>query len=120
MRYSLSVEMGSDNTIIKLLADKDIALEFYAALCNMQWRKQVVLPDDERIIKRLKGDDITVWSCSWRAAGGIIAEIRNSAYNVNEDYLDYYCGGNEGFVSQIVSDNFERLGWKPEEYGDDI
>lgn len=116
MRYSLEEEMSADKDIISLLADRDIACEFYAALCNMRWMKKINLPEDEQIIDKLKGEDRTLWSCSWRYAGGIIADIRNAAYNTKEDYLDFYCSGKEGYVSPTVENNFERIGWVPNEW----
>ena len=85
----------------------------YAAMCNMQWQKSEVFP----ILK----DDI--WSCSWRYAGGIIADIRGSG-----DYLDWYCSGigdglgngdsdgskgyvPEGTITEEIADDLQRLGW---------
>jgi hypothetical protein len=65
------------------------------------------------------------WSCSWRSAGGIVADLRNC----NEDYMDWYCSGiigeeldandsrfgyvSEGEVTDEVLADFSRLGWKP-------
>lgn len=50
----------------------------YAALCNTEWQKLEVMP----ILK-----DQT-WSCSWRYAGGIVADLRGEG-----DYIDWYCSG---------------------------
>jgi hypothetical protein len=58
------------------------------------------------------------WSCSWRYAGGIIADMRQQG-----DYIDWYCSGirieNDGsdFVSEcVVTDEIRqdllKLGWK--------
>jgi len=110
---SLSDEMAKDAIVIQYLKDLSIAKEFYASMCNMRWRKINYLPDDEKIIDRLKGDEGDVWSCSWRASGGIIADIRNANYNHNEDYMDYYCSGNEGDITSTVRECFERMGWEP-------
>jgi len=111
--YNLEVEMAGDAIVITYLKDRDIAVQFYSALCNMRWRKINALPDDQRIIEKLKGIDSNIWSCSWRFAGGIIADIRNSNYNTNEDYIHFYCSGNEGDVSDIVKECFKRMGWEP-------
>ena len=42
----------------------------YAALCNNRFFK-----DNEE------------WTCSWRYAGGIVADLRD----VGEDYMSFYC-----------------------------
>lgn len=109
---SLSDEMEKDAIVIQYLNDRDIAKEFYAAMCNMRWRKIETAPPDEQIIDRLKGVDRHIWSCSWRSAGGIIADIRNANYNTTEDYMDYYCSGSEGNVTYIVEECFNRMGWE--------
>ena len=116
----LESDMIADATIIKLLKDDKIAREFYAAMCNMRWQKIDSGPEDEQIINKLKGIDPNIWSVGWRGSGGIIADLRNMFYNTNEDYIYYYCGGNEGFVSDTVNENFERMGWKQCPWDDDI
>lgn len=109
----LEAEMSKDAIVIAYLEDRDIAVEFYSALCNMQWVKINGLPDDERIVEKLKGINSDVWSCSWRHAGAIIADIRNASYNTKENYMDFYCSGNEGHVSDLVKGCFYRMGWEP-------
>ncbi len=61
------------------------------------------------------------WSCSWRCAGGIVADIRN----IGEDYLSFYCSGiwdtSKGFVSEsVVTDEIRndllQLGWTIKPY----
>jgi hypothetical protein len=47
-------------------------------MCNNDFQKQEVWP----ILK-----DQT-WSCSWRYAGGIVADMRGEG-----DYIDWYCSG---------------------------
>jgi hypothetical protein len=110
----LEYEMSKDAIVIAYLGNKDVAKDFYRALANMQWRKNSVVSEEDQIIDKLKGDDRNLWSCSWRYAGGIIADIRNANYDAQEDYLDYYCAGNEGEVTPLVKECFERMGWKPE------
>ena len=110
----LSGEMAADRVLIEYLRDEDIAKEFYAALCNMEWRPiKPILPDDEEIMKRLKGEEESTWSCSWRSAGGIIANIRHDNYNTNENYMNFYCSGSEGYVSPLVEECLKRMGWEP-------
>ena len=69
----------------KVREDKRYAQNLYSAFCNMRWQKLEVLP----ILK----DDY--WSCSWRYAGGLVAEIRGNG----EDYMDWYCSGMGGFAA---------------------
>ena len=62
----------------KIKSSDIYAQNLYAALCNNEFQKIDVLPilKDER------------WSCSWRYAGGIIADIQEKG-----DYIDWYCSG---------------------------
>jgi hypothetical protein len=106
----------------KAMARDDYAQNLYAALCNQTWQKNDVWP-------LLKGE---VYSCSWRYAGGIIADMIESG-----DYIDWYCSGiqgdlteeqlasaketgmdivryvGEGHVTDEVREDFFKLGWIP-------
>lgn len=77
----------------KVREDDEFAIALYGALCNVDWKK-----------------DGIHWSCSWRHAGGIVADLRDCG----EDYLHFYCSGNEGEVDTRVSDILGKLGWTPE------
>jgi len=68
------------------------AQHLYAAMCNQQFAKNELWP-------QLKGE---TWSCSWRYAGGIIADIRKSG-----DYLDWYCSGIRG--SGLTDEEYNQL-----------
>ena len=74
------------------------AQRVYATLCNNEFQKLDVL----EILKD------STWSCSWRYAGGLIADIRCEG-----DYMDWYCSGDEGKVDDEVKQDFEKLGWVP-------
>lgn len=92
----------------------DYAQNLYAALCNNDFQRNDVMP----ILK-----DQT-WSCSWRHAGGIIADMRESG-----DYIDWYCSGirgnpaddpddgvtrnyvGEGVVTDEIRADLMKLGW---------
>ena len=67
----------------KVRTDDAYAQNLYAAMCNNDFQKNEFMP-------RLAGK---TWSCSWRYAGGIIADMQQQG-----DYIDWYCSGirNEG------------------------
>jgi hypothetical protein len=89
----------------RLHDDRRYAAKLYSALCNMQWQKQDVMP-------LLAG---SMWSCSWRTAGAIVAKLRGRG----ENYLDFYCGGNEGVVDPEIEYDLGRMDWKPLPYDDE-
>lgn len=86
--------LSSDVIKQKCTKYEEYAQNLYAALCNNRFQKNDIWP----ILK----DDI--WSCSWRYAGGLIADIRGEG-----DYLDWYCSGiiNESGIA-IQSKNDRR------------
>lgn len=75
--------------------DDSLAQEVYAALCNVDWEHE----------------DGSRYSCSWRYAGGLVAEIRTGT-DGSESYLDWYCSGNEGRVSERVDEALAPTGWR--------
>lgn len=98
---------------------KTYAQNLYAALCNQDWQRNDVWP-------RLKGQR---WSCSWRYAGGIVADMREQG-----DYIDWYCSGiqgepdddwidlghvPEGTITDQIREDLFKLGWIPKERDDD-
>lgn len=89
----LEEEMHASPTIREAVRDELFARELYDALCNVEWRKAKML-----------------WYVSWRGAGRIVAELRDQ----NEGYMDFYCSGNEGHVSETVRSALAALGWTPE------
>jgi len=80
----------------------------YAALCNNDFVKRDLWP----LLKE------EYWHCSWRHAGGIIADMREEG-----DYIDWYCSGiqnddylTNGYVAEsVVTEEIEKdlykLGW---------
>jgi hypothetical protein len=62
----------------KVRASDVYAQNLYAAICNNDFVKNDVWPllKDQR------------WHCSWRYAGGIVADMREQG-----DYIDWYCSG---------------------------
>lgn len=75
MEYDLR---SKDWMLDKVRADDAYAQNLYAAMCNNEFQKNEFMP-------LLKGQ---TWSCSWRYAGGIIADMRQQG-----DYIDWYCSG---------------------------
>ena len=115
----------------KAKAREEYAQNIYAALCNQDWQRNAVWP-------LLKGQ---TWSCSWRYAGGIVADMCETG-----DYMDYYCSGirggaatddaeltdeqrakiewydkhfvSESHVTDEIREDFFKLGWIPVENND--
>jgi len=79
------------------ITDDSYAVALYRALCNIKWKKA--------------GTDY-IYSCSWRYAGGLIAEIRD----IGEDYLNFYCSGGEGKIGDDILKDLNDIGWYPIEY----
>jgi hypothetical protein len=128
--------MQSKEFLHKIRTRKDYAQNVYAALCNMRWQPLEVMP----ILK----DEY--WSCSWRSAGGIVANFRRTV--ATEDYMDWYCSGisggfslaggynnetehdaqeefiarkyvPEGTVTDEIREDFATLGWAPSPWAKD-
>lgn len=106
----------TDWILAKARASDVYAQNIYAALCNMEWQKREVLP--------ILSDQ--TWGCSWRYAGGIVADMLGKG-----DYIDWYCSGirevdstdngyvPEGAVTEEIENDFYQLGWIPVPYKDD-
>ena len=113
----------------KVKASDNYAQNLYAAMCNMQFQKLDVMP----ILKDQR------WSCSWRHAGGIVADMCEKG-----DYIDWYCSGignfdngygldgtvpkldddgrtyvSESHVTDEIKEDLKKLGWVPVEWEED-
>lgn len=105
-----------DDIIHRVRSDARYAQNLYAALCNTEW-----VYDD--VFEVLRGNN---WRCSWRSAGGIIADIRGEG-----DYMDWYCSGMiaghpdddldpdpaqghvaEGTVTDQIRQDLLAIGWR--------
>ena len=76
---NMEYDLRSNQWIVdKVKADDVYAQHLYAAMCNNDFTKNDVWP----ILTEKK------WSCSWRHAGGIIADMQEKG-----DYIDWYCSG---------------------------
>jgi len=85
-----------DWIVEKVRSREDYARKLYAAMCNIRWQYQEVMP----ILQD------RWWTVSWRSSGGVVADIRGSG-----DYLDWYCSGNEGVVDPEIAEDMAVIGW---------
>jgi hypothetical protein len=125
----LEYDLRTTEWILEKARTRDeYAQNIYAAMCNMRWQRLDVFP----ILK----DEY--WSCSWRSAGGIVADMLQKG-----DYVDWYCSGmgglsgydqdsetyeewqvrtgyvSEGTVTEEIRADFQKLGWVPSEWPDE-
>ena len=75
------------------------AQNLYAAMCNNDFQRNEVMP----LLKN------QTWSCSWRYAGGIIADMREEG-----DYIEWYCSGIRG--GPLTDQEFADLTEDQKEY----
>lgn len=128
MEYDLR---GTEWILEKVRASESYAQNLYAAICNNDFVRAEMWP-----LLRMDPDR-DLWHCSWRSAGGIVANMREQG-----DYIDWYCSGigglnreyegnetNEqwqsrtGYVSEsVVTEEIEKdlykLGWVVVKYDD--
>jgi hypothetical protein len=122
-KCNLEYDLRSTDWILDKVRQSDsYAQNLYAALCNMQWRSKQFWP-------ALAEQN---WSCSWRSAGGIVANMLQKG-----DYIDWYCSGMgglsgydkdsetyeewkertkyvpEGHITEEIENDLDRLGWVP-------
>ena len=103
---NLEQDLYSNQEIIEKCKDSNYANNLYGAMCNVEWDH--------------KGDN-SCWGCSWRYAGGILADICNRNLGSNKrkyDYLDFYCCGTEGQVDECIEEDLEKMGWKYKRLGE--
>jgi hypothetical protein len=102
---NLEYDLRSTEWILeKARASDSYAQNIYAALCNNDFIKRDLWP----ILKDQR------WSCSWRHAGGIVADMRQEG-----DYIDWYCSGmgglNQEYDSKETNEQWQkRTGYMPE------
>jgi hypothetical protein len=103
---NLEYDLRSTDWILEKVRHSDsYAQNLYAAMCNNDFQKLEVIP----ILSN------QTWSCSWRYAGGIIADMRQEG-----DYINWYCSGigavdpeyvAEMCVTDEIKADLGRLGW---------
>ena len=109
--HNLEEDIRACDWMLKKVQDSETyAQNLYAAMCNNVFQRNEVWP-------RLRDE---YWSCSWRSAGGIVADLRGQG-----DYIDWYCSGIfgagetdsfQGYVSEsTVTDEIRQdlfaIGW---------
>jgi hypothetical protein len=134
MDRDLEQDIWNDSEILnKIRTRDDYAQNIYAAFCNMRWCPREFFPALRQDPKQ------DLWSCSWRSAGGLVADWQGKG----GDYMDWYCSGMgglnqeygdketnedwqkrtkfvpEGVITGEVEKDLNRLGWFPVPWGDD-
>jgi hypothetical protein len=90
---NMEYDLLTTDWILEKVRESDVyAQNLYASMCNRDFIKHAVIP----ILKNQR------WSCSWRYAGGIIADMRQEG-----DYIDWYCSGIRG--DRLSTEEFEKL-----------
>jgi hypothetical protein len=84
MEYDL---LTTDWILEKVRKSEAYAQNLYAAMCNNDFFKVNFPNTPDGVVDALKLN-AKPWSCSWRYAGGIIADMREEG-----DYIDWYCSG---------------------------
>ena len=110
-QHNLEWDLRTTDWILeKTRVSKTYAQNLYAALCNNDFIELDVM-------QVLRGE---TWSCSWRSAGGIVANMRGEG-----DYIDWYCSGivddddkltagshvSESVVTDEIREDLRKLGW---------
>jgi|LauGreDrversion4_2_1035121.scaffolds.fasta_scaffold94455_2 hypothetical protein len=98
MEYDLR---STDWILEKVRKSNAYAQNLYAAMCNNEFQKNEFMP-------RLAGQ---TWSCSWRYAGGIIADMKQEG-----DYIDWYCSGIKNDSPVLLDEQFYELTKEQQEY----
>lgn len=80
-----------DWMLAKVRESEAYAQNLYAAMCNNDFQKNEVWPQLKK----------QTWGCSWRYAGGIIADMRGEG-----DYIDWYCSG---IVSSLTDEEMQDM-----------
>jgi hypothetical protein len=120
--HNLEADIRACEWMLKKVVDHETyAQNLYAAMCNNVFQPNQVWP-------RLRDE---YWSCSWRSAGGIVADLRGQG-----DYIDWYCSGiggglgngdetgikgyvSEGTVTDEIRQDLFAIGWTVEPYPKD-
>jgi hypothetical protein len=105
--FNLERDLRSTWWIVEKVQSKEVyAQNLYASLCNNEFAPK----DTWGLLQNIR------WSCTWRYAGGIVADIRGEG-----DYLSWYCSGihdesdagfvGEGIIVPEIKTDLENIGW---------
>jgi hypothetical protein len=98
---NMEYDLRSTQWIVDKVKNDDVyAQHLYASMCNNDFTKNDVIP----ILTEKR------WSCSWRHAGGIIADMQGKG-----DYIDWYCSGIRD-STELDDDQFQQLTREQQEY----
>lgn len=75
----------------RMAGDEEFCKQVWSSLANVDWYNT---------------KDHTTYSCSWRYAGGLIADILGEG-----NYMDWYCCGPDAVVSDEIARAMKKLGW---------
>jgi hypothetical protein len=101
-KNNMEYDLRSTEWIVgKVKNSESYAQNLYAAMCNNTFQKM----DNWCILSDQK------WSCSWRYAGGIVADMKGEG-----DYIDYYCSGIRGEPLDEDSEKFKNLTEEQKQY----
>lgn len=86
-------EMAVFRSLGNLIRENDdVARDMWSALANQDWISE-------------NGDTA---SYSFRAAGDLVSAVRGRG-----NYMDWYCSGPVGIVTDIIREALDKEGWKP-------
>lgn len=98
---NMEYDLRSTQWIVDKVKNDDVyAQHLYASMCNNDFTKNDVIP----ILTEKR------WSCSWRHAGGIVADMQGKG-----DYIDWYCSGIRD-SKELDDDQFQQLTREQQEY----
>ena len=117
--YDIFYRMMLNHPIVnQQIADPDFATEIYQSLTNSDVivdMSKLPMTDDEReeIFERLlMYDNQLDVGCSFRSAGGFVANLRNEILGTSEDYMDWYCSGPESYLSSRIEEIYDEYNIK--------
>lgn len=91
-KNNMEYDLRTTDWILKKVRTSDnYAQNLYAAMCNTDFQRNDVWP----ILSK------KTWSCSWRYAGGIIADMQQKG-----DYIDWYCSG---IRNELSDEEFQQM-----------